>query len=285
MPVVTSIYTVNPDGSGKVAFDISESGRHYAHLPASASAPMNCLPCRLEDPSGVDAWADLTRERDKGGNYRTRGTAYFPDITKLSLRLHPPVKISRPNPKEMIIETKAEFIEELLDAINTSVKATSQPAQITKDALKEAMRREREEYVEKRKPSKEMESLQATILNDITFQLPGTVGDVQGFSKDKNTVRALSDARRLIKGMDALMASDEMLAKKIRTGQYDADFLSQQWFGTKGFVLTATVKGDLKPLFDYKAETARAKAAMPAMLKKLATTSPTSQPTSAPSSQ
>jgi hypothetical protein len=95
----------------------------------------------------------------------------------------------------------------------------------------------------------------------------------------------LFDGQKYMKGLGACLADDKMLAKMIRTGKYDADFLTQQWFGTKGFLLTATTKGDLKPLFDYKAEMSKAKAAMPAMLKKLAKDAATSQPASAPSSQ
>ena len=79
-------YVLNPDGSGKVtivgSFETTMPGMTPGSDPKEGIRHVKEL---LEKSKGVDAWSGVSYDRTKEGRVSFKGTAYFPDISKLDL--------------------------------------------------------------------------------------------------------------------------------------------------------------------------------------------------------
>jgi hypothetical protein len=108
---------------------------------------------------------------------------------------------------------------------------------------------------------------------ELSFRLPGTLAETSGFQKTpEGCVRIMVDGTAMMKAMDEVMADDAALRKGILAGEDiskgpQGDLMNEKLFG-KG-PMKARVTGDLKPLFDFAAESQAAKAAYPEAVKKL----------------
>jgi hypothetical protein len=134
---------------------------------------------------------------------------------------------------------------------------------------------------EQRKP------MMARILQDMkmssTFRLPGKLGKVSNFKKNKDgTIGIEITGKDMLKAIEKLVADDAWSRRQILAGRNmtkdgpSMSDINEKLFGKKGGI-SAVVTGELKPLFDYKAEVAAAKEKYPAMLKKLGIASMVSQ--------
>ena len=286
----TLVYTLNPDGSGKVVFDLTEPppspiglGRTSASTQPDAnlgqttpSLSQDALKQFFEAARGVEAWSDLSCEILDGGGKRVRGTAYFPDVGRLHLWGHNTVRLVRDNDGNMLLEMDPDFIAREMFAKGAELPRPD----ITKEQLEKEIKTAREKYAEQREA--ETTKLMLLFKMDITFVLPGKIGRADGFEKagDSNA-RLVFDGKKYLDGVDAYMADDEALAGTIKTGKYPSDFLSMKWFGTKDFAFNVQISGQVRPVFDYKAERDKAVAGMPALFEKLKIEPPvsaTSQP-------
>ena len=106
------------------------------------------------------------------------------------------------------------------------------------------------------------------------FHLPGTLDKVSGLEKtEKGGVKISITGQKILEVMDKMMVDDETLTAAIKAGKdpmkdgSGKEKMNEMMFGSK--TVEATVNGDLKPLFDYKAEVEKAKAAQKDMFKKL----------------
>jgi hypothetical protein len=81
-------FTLNPDGSGKVEFQIvpmPEWGMASSKRPV-ATQPNDHLARLLSNAKGVDAWANLSVTTQPNLGPRISGTAYFRDLNALEVQ-------------------------------------------------------------------------------------------------------------------------------------------------------------------------------------------------------
>ncbi|MBU0717163.1 MAG: hypothetical protein KJ749_02860, partial [Planctomycetes bacterium] len=105
----------------------------------------------------------------------------------------------------------------------------------------------------------------ATRKTEMTFRLPGVPQNVSNFEVDDNGVlRIALDGARLIEAADKLIIDDTWLREFVADGGnvFAGPFplgppIYEKLFGQRA-PIRATVRGDLKPLFDYDREVANA---------------------------
>ncbi len=284
---VTWDFTINPDGSGKVAVWTS-----LPPLPPEAAADkgteevlrLHFLRETLFLTGGVDVWANVSMDRCENGNLLFKGTAYFPDVTKVGM-----------GPSRDGQLTWAKDPNGGMTLVARMLAAEPTPAEARKPALTDTEITQR--MADLRQTFKDRrESLAAnlgrmnvnliyrlpgigTALTDFTKDadgsthwigpiiIPGTVTDVVGFTKatDGSLHWALVGAK-VLETYEKAMADDAFLRQCVVDGKSP---LSEVMAKEVPSVLSARVTGDLKPQFDYEDRVKMAKEAWPALRDKL----------------
>jgi len=271
------IVTVNPDGSGKLAFETQVSmpldlmTGEDGKKPDPKEMSKKMLAELLAKSKGVDAWSDLSCDVAKEGQIRTKGVAYFSDLSKVEVESLV-IKDSKWTKTD-----KGGVLELVMDKKESPSKV--EPKKLTPAEIAEQIKARRAQYQQTRPLTA---SFMASLKIDVTYILPGKVEEVSGFTKtETGGVRMVVEGKKMLELMDKVMADDKLLTEAIVAGKDPIregpgeQMVREGLFGTKGPV-KATVTGEMKPLFDYKAEMEKAKAAMPEMLKKLGVEMPAS---------
>jgi len=276
--------TLNPDGSGKTRVEIVMADLPFAMTPQKDPPDPQATAKRfaksvLEKSEGVVTWADAAVERTEDNRSRFTGTAYFGDFAAMNLQ-------QAGKMKGLTLKKTSDggYLLRLQPQQQTGMKAadsasdTSKEEEATPDpSLSEEQMQQR--LAAERAKWQQMKPMMAMTLGKMkmaaTFHLPGNLVEVKGFEKTGDGgVRFVFDGARMLKVMDKLMTDDDyvrenMMAGKGGMGQPPmGEEVLKQLFGTTG-PLVARTKGPAKDQFDYQAEVKAAKAAYPAMIKKL----------------
>jgi len=280
---MTQVLTLNPDGSGKMLMDSYMKAPPMMmggdDKPDAKEIAKGMAQQMVSGTNGVEAWSDLSYEVAKDGRTHIQGTAYFKDYTKLKLKQGGGMDFTwAKDPKGgMALEMKMA---------DKDADAPAEKPKLTDEEVQDLIKAKRQEY-EQMKPM--MTMILGTMKMDMTFMLPGKLSEVNVFQKtEKGGVRLVFEGKKMLEVMDKIMADDKLLADTIKAGKDpmkggpDPDQITELMFGKKG-PIRARGTGKLKPLFDYKADAAKAKKAMPAMLKNLGLEAPPSDKAETPS--
>jgi hypothetical protein len=263
-------YSLNPDGSGKVAvklvftpfnLDLGAEKTPDEKLKDAARA-------ELEKAEGVDAWKDVAFRLRPDGKSEFQGTAYFKDLSKLKLH----------NQGFSGLLDNATITKDPAGA--TTLELKPRP----KDGDAEASEALTDEQVkaklaEERARWQQMKPVLTGVLGELKarerFRLPAPVTASSNFKREgDDAISVAIDGAALLKALDALVADDARFSALLRSGAglQKAPPPGDEFFGLvlgeKG-PLQATFAAGGKPLFDYAAELAAAKAAEPALRKSL----------------
>ena len=150
-------------------------------------------------------------------------------------------------------------------ALRKEEDETPEPVKLTDAQIQQRIQAEREEW----KHSKPlMESMMNTLKMDAVFQLCGQVGAVNNLKKTSDSsVSFHLEGAKMVRAIDSLISNDAWMEQRAKDGFLESpedgpptgSYLNELTFGQKGGV-TARVTGELKPLFDYNAESEAAKA-------------------------
>ncbi|MCX5674863.1 MAG: hypothetical protein NTX87_07630 [Planctomycetota bacterium] len=264
-------FTLNPDGSGKVVYEtivampMMQMGDQKPDL---ATESRKIAKMTLDGSEGVEAWSDLVCDTTEDGRLRFKGTAYFKDLAKLKLAQSEDKISFAKDPKGGMVLTLEMGNKEEKDPAEPKPKPPATPP--TEEQITAQIQQARAGYTMQK-------AMMGTILGKMkvesSFRLPGTLAEVSGFQKTpEGCVRMMVDGAAMMKAMDEVMADDAALRKGILAGEDiskgpQGDLMTEKLFG-KG-PMKARVTGDLKPLFDFAAESQAAKAAYPEAVKKL----------------
>jgi hypothetical protein len=269
---IKQVITLNPDGSGKMALDMltASPGGMMMGAGKDAAPDANVMAHDaatklISQSKGVDAWTDVKHEVAKDGRIHVSGTAYFPDLSKMSVGAGEGTEIKwTKDGKDMVLEFVMKEEEE-----GGKEEPAAKP--LSDEEVAKALQEKRDEWA-KQKPMVSM--FMSTLKMDTTILLPGKIAEVNGFEKvDTTGVRVTIDGKKMLAAMDKVTADDKIMKDGLKAGKDPMktpaarQALTEAMLGTKG-PLRAKVS-DLKPLFDYKAEMEKAKAAQPEMMKKL----------------
>ncbi|MFH1347453.1 MAG: hypothetical protein ABIH22_02060 [Candidatus Margulisiibacteriota bacterium] len=259
------IYYLNPDGSGKVAVDVLfqaiEIEMTGMEKQDTTEILTDAVRKTLNGSQGVDAWKDVAYKLTDDGRISFKGTAYFPDVSKLRLSFGG-IKMQM---RDFVFKKDAagNTVFELVTPQEDGKAKKTAPAKLTEKEIQEMIKMERVKYNQ----SKPMLATVFTPLNiDLTFYLPGKVGEAVNLNKtDDGAVRLVFDGRKMLEVIDEMYADEALLRKSILAGvelledtsESQNLYLNEKLFGKKDAIY-ATLAGEMKPLFDYKKEVAGA---------------------------
>jgi hypothetical protein len=274
---IKQVITLNPDGSGKMTLDMLTAAQTGMMMSSGKGpAPDANVTARdaaaklISDSKGVDAWTDVKYEVAKDGRIHVSGTAYFADFSKMKTEGGGGMDLKwTKDGKDMVLEAVMEKDE--------GETKTEPPAKALSDEeVTKALQEKRDEWA-KQKPMVSM--FMGTLKMDTTILLPGKIAEVNGFEKvDTTGVRVLVDGKKMMDAMEKVIGDDKIMKEGLKAGKDPMktpaaqQALSEALLGAKGPIRAKVT--DLKPLFDYKAEMEKAKAAQPEMMKKLGLDAP-----------
>jgi len=264
-------FTLNPDGSGKVVFEsimsmpMMQMGDQKPDLSAEARKMAKTI---LDGSEGVEVWGDIACGTTEDGRARFKGTAYFKDLAKLKIAQSNDKTSFAKDPKGGMVLTLEMGGDE--EGGRKEPKPATPAAPPTEEEITAQIQQARAAYTMQKAM---MAPILAKMKVETSFRLPGTLAETSGFQKTPDgCVRMMVDGAAMMKAMDEVMADDAILRQAILAGEDvskgpQGELITEKLFG-KG-PMKARVTGDLKPLFDFAAESQAAKAAYPEAVKKL----------------
>jgi len=253
------VTTLNPDGSGKLAFDVITivppdlnpfGGGAQQGIDDPDEAARKAITKMIhKDAKGVEAWSDLSYAVRKDGRIRLKGVAYFADYGSLKLPwFHMRAQWKRVE-GGMVLEAVVEAGKQGLPG--ETAPGPAKPGPMTPEQVAKKLLAARMQYQQGRVF---MVVMLDALTADVNFRLPGKLAE-RGAA-------------------DKLVADDAFMTEVVKTAQdpmkseLGRKRLSKLLFGSETG-LRAKVTGELKPLFDYRAEVDKAKEAMPGMFESL----------------
>jgi hypothetical protein len=272
-------FTINPDGSGKV--------RHEAlfaptDLKEKSTTPPEeelkaAIRKELEKSEGIDAWTDVTFERQADGKIKFAGTAYFPALAKLKFHNNG-FKASTLVPRWTPAGNGRGVLELQSKEDEAKKEAAPEPVALTEEELAAKLTAAKAQY-EQMKPM--MAAVVGSMKTELTFRLPGTVTEQTNFKRDDaGNLQIGYTGAQMLAVMDKMFADEARLRQMIKEGRNlmkdgpkDELLVNKELFGTAAPV-RAVVSVSKAPLFDYAAEVAAARVQMPALFKSVGTVPP-----------
>jgi hypothetical protein len=250
-------FTVNPDGSGKVAIEIVMPPFAAAPgQPGAAAMVRQRAGVIVQKAAWAETWTDVAFAETEGGGARFKGTAYFKDLAA--------VGIGWALVKGMTWSKDAAGDATLSLNLHDPPPPPAKLPQLTDEQLAQRMAMARQAYAQVRgfvSPSP-----LARMKMCLTYRLPGKLAAAGGFEKAADgSLQWTMDPDKERLAADAAMADDDFVKTCIMLGREPT--LEAREKGTRT-VRTARVAGEMKPPFDYQAEVKAAREAYPKMMEK-----------------
>jgi hypothetical protein len=267
--------TLNPDGSGKMVVEMvmpDMSAMMMGDKPAIKPDPEVAIKTFakgiLDNSRGVETWTDVSFAMADDGRMKFKGTAFFKDISKLS------IAAGKGDSSGVVTWTKSDkggmVLTMVMDGPGDPKPPAAQPPAMTDEEINKAVQAMKMQWPQMRQM---FEMMVGKLKMDTIVHLPGTVAEVNGFKKEADgSVRLSYDGAKILEVLDKLMADEAYLKAAVKAGKdpmKDKDpVVFEKMFGTKG-PLSARATGDMKPAFDFEKECKAAKDAYPKMIEKL----------------
>ncbi len=264
----TEKVTLNPDGSGKTevsvvmqttGVNLSAAGQPKPDPQFLATRMARAI---VQSSVGVEAWKDVSFKAGEDGRTHFSGTAYFSDFNKVDLK-----NIGRLN-ATWSKQPDGGMLLEIKQAGKPAGGAA--PAALTDEQIAAKVAEAKSQYAQS-KPA--MTGMLTGMKLDVTYILPGQVEKIGVFKPVAGGVRLQVTGEQILQGMDRIATDDAWMAASLRAerdamqGATDEE-INELILGVRELI-QARVKDANKPLFDYAAEVATAKAAQPAMITEL----------------
>ena len=245
---------LNPDGTGKIAFERKSAERLPDSQPSAQVEPTT-MPFGGEpllSSPGVRAWAGCKLDPK---TMTFTGTAYFDDLSKVELNYSKlAVRVEKTGQGNLAIR---------IVRLNPD-NPTTQPGPMT-DAEVQAKIKEIRGELDKDNPTRTTSSWNVRGRHEFLIHLPGKIVSASNLKVlGDDRVSLVIDFEKLEAAMNRVEADDAVLTAVIRAGEtpdrpgpvYDGR-LCKELFGVDGPVQVVVRLGD-KPLFNYQAEVAAA---------------------------
>lgn len=235
-------YTLNPDGSGKVA--LAWSGA----VPGPDFNPADFMTGEVGNARGVDAWGALSCVVD-GDRMKFEALAYFPSLS--GLRFHCQGFHANVLEYETSLTDAGAFV-----VANTAPGGPpSEPSGASDDELRARLSEERGKFAQARGF---LEGMVGGLVCSATLRLPGTVSAAVNCAKSgPATVRSRFEGDRILEVIGRLMEDDALALRLMKSGKQGPEALAEL-AGVEG-PLRVEAAPPLEPIFDYAAESAAAR--------------------------
>ena len=251
--------TLNPDGTGKIVGEITfqPSGPWAVRSTSNPDLQLDDPETQMKESvrkilkssRGVEAWKDVSFKRLPDDRIRFTGTAYFKDLSKVSI--HPDDAKSRaafgPEGDKVLML--------ILHRPRDEDDGRTSRSRYTSESLAARMKAMRQSFREARGPiGLQLVSMQL----DLRFHVPGLPDEAKGLEQVGRTLTFSTTGPQLLRHMDSLVADNAYLRQMTMTGQSLSGrtlgkALSSRIFSQKGEVW-ARMTGYFRPGFNYEAE-------------------------------
>lgn len=254
------VYYINGDGSGKV--DVVAS-LPYMHQKQNAS-PQELVILSgkkiLKDSKGVDTWATLKiapNKEDAKEKMDFSSVVYFKDLNQLKIPNITPAKMSFVKEKDQI---------EIVFGASYKKKHKKK---IPENKLDEAVKKKLKDWASIKDMFTQMLSLSHL---DISIVLPSSNATVENavFDSKTKTVHIVIEGKKVAEAFEKANTDEKALREDLKNGTDEASMkiFYKELFGSE-HPITIRIKGKTKDLFNYEAETRKAKKNFGPMVKKL----------------
>lgn len=272
------VFTLNPDGSGKVEFKTTFSldsiikftseGEAEPSLEEKAKEAVAKI---FEKSEGVAAWTDVSYKIDDEGKIEFQGTAYFSDLNKLELKMGGMTSSAlKPNltKKNGVITIECALDSKKSDTPKSDKKKPKW-SELTEKQQKLAM-------AKARRGLKQMKGMLAGLAGDmstkVTIELPSPAQKATGLKKLSDSSYTITQTGdMLLKGIDKVLADEKIMQALAADGDMKQEPPVEVMLQMLGLSAEPSVSfpASAAPAFDYKKELLAAQKAAPAMMKKL----------------
>jgi hypothetical protein len=212
----------------------------------------------LHESKGVESWSDVAFSVQPDGRIHLQGVAFFPDYSKLTMPW------GRSNVHWEKTDNGMALTDEMWTMPNEKdpkKPAPKAPAASTPEEVRMRVLVDRMEYRQKRPI---MAAFLESLKSDTTYVLPGRIVESGAFTNTPQGLRVIFEGKKMLEACDALVADAKLMAEIAKEGKpfeksgIVDEYLAEKVLGRKAR-LRAVVTGKLEPLFDYAAESRKAK--------------------------
>lgn len=261
--------TLNPDGSGKLAYRSTLIGFGIDYLDLEAEEFAETLKSNLRSNilgrfEGVDAWKDVTYDVDEEGDLNFQATVYFQDINQLKL----------PQPILGLYDGFAIVADgdqaKLSLVLPQEVETTET---LSGDELEEALARIYSSYDQQAEFIQKGLELYQTELH---LNLPGEIIHSEVFTTESETSSVGLQGDDLINTIDVMMQDEAFLLEQAKANLNPINAFPVNYFEAQLFAATPSLDFKLTgPSFDYSSEvTEEVRAASEAFLSEFGLETP-----------
>jgi hypothetical protein len=251
-------YTLNPDGSGKVAYIRTLDPVGQSEPDEEAKKQVETI---LNQSVGVEAWRDVAYGFTEDKTAWFKGTAYFRDIERLRFPCDGPV--FRPC---MMCEPDGDLVVEITRHGSDGPKTPLQ--RLSPRELEARINGLRSQYSSGNSlffgDGKALK--QSAVRQTFVLRLPGQPAEVTNLTPwEGGSLRVKLDGGDILRAMNAVVADDGAMRRVVFAGENPVDggpvfdaLVHKRLLGQES-PIRARVGGDLKALFDYEVEVTAAK--------------------------
>lgn len=229
----------------------------------------------IHESTGIDAWDQVKYGPTKEGGFTFEGVAYFPDLNKLSTTSTANADGTPSMPQLFNAErtSNGSWVVRGLPDQETGKAPPTPGKALPPDELEAKLKELRQNW-------ETMEAIATPMLKDaktiLNLQVAGTIRECTGWRQTSPQSASLEiDMAAILAHLGAIMKDDAALREALTAGRVTEDGFPQPDFTElRKFLFHGADKADLvitpgPPLFDYAAESAKAKAGMADLLKEL----------------
>ena len=222
----------------------------------------------LKRSEGIEVWRDVSFGELKDGSFFFRGTAYFPNLSRVQLHRLAPLRFSvqKDSANNLVLGQDPRLT--IQDKWNVPGAAFPSPAEpITAESIQRDRRRFRAG-----KPM--MLAMFGDVKQELTFHVPGAVRRSANFeTSTPGVLRIRFNGERMVNVLEEIISDDkamQTLSANTRVQGELATILAanQKLYGEKS-IIQAIIHPDTKPAFDYRSEVAAALKEFPAVARKV----------------
>lgn len=270
-------WTINPDGSGKVRYEMAMTnplaalggalGEGAGGRVDPKELARSIVRDMIEESEGLEVWSDVSYEVGKKGKVKFKGTAFFRDISKVSIgdqTVAGHVELRKTDDGNLrLLYVFPEEKKEKAPADKESESESEPEVELTDAEITRKIAETRAQW-------QFMQSIMKPMLSSIktttVIHLPGDVVTRTAFEeKSSREVFFTIGGEKILESLNTMIADDELMKGIVKSGKdpfasedlpFDDAEMAEVMFGTEMPELT------FKPgenIFDYEEELAKAK--------------------------
>ena len=282
----TDEYTLNPDGSGKVVHEALltpiDLGMNAGLSPEEKL--MNIVQDEMDKAQGIEAWKDVSYERQADGRILFKATAYFPDIHKLQFH-NAGGKLSMLKEK-LTVEDDGRMTLELVNTPSDKKEDGTPPVDVSGMSDQELTAKIQAEKLKFEQMKPMLAGIFQTMKATKIYQLPGNVVQADNMQPvTEGGHRVVFDGSKMMEVFDSLFFDEEWIKEQLKQGRDimkegpgNDQMMNKALFGEEGPVRLVS-EGPLTPQFDYAQEVAQARADFEQVQEEIDVAQPAVMPT------